>query len=516
MVPESARILLFTLAVATLAAPRMALAQGSELAGSVSTHGLRASAPALDDVSTLDGIIRAFYQVVSGPAGEAPDRSRDERLHMPGAVIGLGQVGADGRPVLQTMDLAGYYQRYGGRRAQPFYEWEVHRETHQFGSIAQVWSTYVTSDEIGGRPTGRGINSMQLHYDGSRWWIAAWLDERERAAQPIPERYGGSGFDALGYVDSAVAIIREHALTSRGVDWVATARQARRMAAPGHPVDAYEAVAFVISQLGDNHSNLRPASEHSAQYFARLRERLRAPEPRPEIDTTFSRRRDPAATDLEGPRSVVRWVVVPRFAGAAEAAQALADNLYGMVTGGPVACGYVIDFRGNGGGNMWPMLAGLSPLLGNGDVGAFVFANERVTIFHRDGVVGTREEGGEQVIQRVAAWSPAAALENVPLAVLIDSGAASSGEITPIMLAGRPNTRFFGTPTAGIATAIRPYPLPDGATLMLTVADVSDRTGRTYRSGLHPDEDVPNSDPGTGIDRPLQAAGAWLMSQGCR
>jgi carboxyl-terminal processing protease len=514
MVSMSPRILLVSLVLAALPVPRTAGAQSGVAA--MADHQPPAAAPAPDDVASIDGIIRAFYQVVSGPAGEAPDRSRDEHLHMPGAMIGISQTGADGRAALQTMDLEGYYQRYGGRRSQPFYEWEVHRETHQFGNLAQVWSTYVTADEPGGVVTGRGINSMQLHFDGSRWWIAAWLDERERAGQPIPERYGGSGFDALGYVDSVIAIIRTHALTREAVDWAATTRLARRMAAPGQPVDAYEAVGFIIRQLGDNHSNLRPAPAHSAQYFARLRERLGAPGPRPGTDTTFSRRRDPAATDLEGQSSVVRWIVVPRFSGTPEAASALADNLFGMVTGAPAVCGYVLDFRGNGGGNMWPMLAGLSPLLGNGDVGAFVFAHERVPIFHRDGVAGTREAAGEQFIQQVSAWSPAAARENVPVAVLVDSGAMSSGEITPIMFAGRPNTRFFGSPTAGIATAIRPYSLPDGATLMLTVADVSDRTGRTYRNGLQPDDVVPNSDPATGVDRPLQAARDWLMARGCR
>jgi len=35
--------------------------------------------------------------------------------------------------------------------------------------------------------------------------------------------------------------------------------------------------------------------------------------------------------------------------------------------------GWIVDLRGNGGGNMWPMLAGIGPVLGDGVVGHFVY-----------------------------------------------------------------------------------------------------------------------------------------------
>jgi hypothetical protein len=146
-----------------------------------------AAAPA--DVATIDGIIRAFYDVVSGPAGEAPDRARDETLHRPGAQIHFSRYGSDGRPILLTVDLAGYYERFGGVREQPFYEWEIHREVQQFGNIAHVWSTYTTADRPGGPSTARGINGISLYNDGERWWITGWSDERERPGQPIPPAY---------------------------------------------------------------------------------------------------------------------------------------------------------------------------------------------------------------------------------------------------------------------------------------------------------------------------------------
>ena len=142
-----------------------------------------------EDVATLDGIIRAYYEVVSRPAGVPADRARDEWIHRPGALVGHPEAGPDGRPRLVTMSLGEFHDRFGGPDAQPFYEWEVHRDVHRFGSVAHVWSTYVSSREPHGEPLGRGINSIQLHHDGQRWWIVSWIYDRERQGSPIPGDY---------------------------------------------------------------------------------------------------------------------------------------------------------------------------------------------------------------------------------------------------------------------------------------------------------------------------------------
>ena len=145
--------------------------------------------PRPEDVATLDGIIAAYYDVVSGPAGESADRRRDESLHRPGALVAIAGVDAEGKPALQTMTLAGYHDRFGGPRQEAFYEWEIRRVTERFGNIAHVWSTYVASDVRGGPARTRGINSIQLYYDGQRWWITSWIYDSERAGNPLPARY---------------------------------------------------------------------------------------------------------------------------------------------------------------------------------------------------------------------------------------------------------------------------------------------------------------------------------------
>ena len=151
----------------------------------------------VDDVATLDGIIRAYYEVVSGPAGAPADRARDEFLHHADAHIAFSGIGDDGRPFLRTMTLAEYHDRFGGPRREPFYEWEIHRVTQRFGNIAHVWSTYITSTRPDGPPVSRGINSIQLYHDGTRWWITGWLFDTEREGNRLPAEFlpaaGGSG-----------------------------------------------------------------------------------------------------------------------------------------------------------------------------------------------------------------------------------------------------------------------------------------------------------------------------------
>jgi hypothetical protein len=142
-----------------------------------------------EDVKTLDGILRAYYEIVSGPAGTAPDRARDEFLHHPDALIGMPARDAAGKDSLAAMSLAGFYERAGGLREVPFYEWEIHRRVERFGMIAHVWSTYVSSDRPGGEPLSRGINSIQLWFDGSRWWVMGWIYDREHPDTPIPPDY---------------------------------------------------------------------------------------------------------------------------------------------------------------------------------------------------------------------------------------------------------------------------------------------------------------------------------------
>lgn len=136
------------------------------------------------DVASLDAIVSAFYEVVSGPPGAPRQWSRDATLYWPGAVFTIPGDGSGFRNVSPS-EFARESDRF--LVDSGFVEREIHRETHRLGPIAQVWSTYEWRTAEGA--TGRGINGLHLLHDGDRWWIthATWTNEAEGV--PIPEDY---------------------------------------------------------------------------------------------------------------------------------------------------------------------------------------------------------------------------------------------------------------------------------------------------------------------------------------
>jgi hypothetical protein len=143
--------------------------------------------PRLEDISTLDGIIAAFYEVISGPAGEPRQWSRDRTLYIPGVRFVAMTETKEGRPLPEVTSHQQYVDRSDAELVENgFFESEIHRVTRRFGNIAHVFSTYEIRREKDGPVLGRGVNSLELYWDGSRWWIAAATWETERQDNPIP------------------------------------------------------------------------------------------------------------------------------------------------------------------------------------------------------------------------------------------------------------------------------------------------------------------------------------------
>jgi hypothetical protein len=135
--------------------------------------------------SSIDGIINALYGALSFGAGAGPDLQRLEGLFSPGArLLKVGQGEA------QPMDLAGFLARIeagiADGRITSLRERELARRTDVFGAIAQVFGTF--EREMGERVV-RGINSIQLRNDGTRWWIESLMWYDERADMPLPDAY---------------------------------------------------------------------------------------------------------------------------------------------------------------------------------------------------------------------------------------------------------------------------------------------------------------------------------------
>jgi hypothetical protein len=147
-----------------------------------------AISPRAEDVSSLDGIIKAFYEVVSGPAGEPRQWARDRTLYIPGVRFVSMNVNTKGKPVAHVMD----HQQFVDSSdvyvtSKGFFEWEIHRETKRFGNIAHIFSTYESRITKDGPVIARGVNSIELFWDGKRWWIASAIWDEERKDNPLPQ-----------------------------------------------------------------------------------------------------------------------------------------------------------------------------------------------------------------------------------------------------------------------------------------------------------------------------------------
>ena len=172
----------------------IAAAQNEKPSPSPSPMPTPAPAPRIGnpaDVNSIDAIIAAVYDVISGPAGKKRDWDRMRSLFVPGARLiptGPRQAGGYGARVL-TVDE--YIERASGLfEKEGFFEREAARRTEEFGQIAHVFSTYESRhapDDPG--PFQRGINSIQLMNDGKRWWVVTIFWQGEDEKHPLPEKY---------------------------------------------------------------------------------------------------------------------------------------------------------------------------------------------------------------------------------------------------------------------------------------------------------------------------------------
>lgn len=294
---------------------------------------------------------------------------------------------------------------------------------------------------------------------------------------------------AREYLTKALDLIQTNALNTERVDWPTVRARAFDTASRAQsPAETYSAIQAVITGLGDHHSSFRPSEPAAA-----FEQRVAAASP------------PPAGAIIDGR---LAHIVVPQFlsgdpavvAGYATALQTIVRTL-----DSPTTCGWIIDLRQNSGGNMWPMLAGLGPLLGTGALGSFVGRGGESAIWSYDN--GAARVGPREMV-RVSDAPYRLRNAMMPIAVLIGARTASSGEAIAIAFRGSPNTRSFGQRTRGLTTANGTFTLSDGAAIVLTQAVDADRSGQVYEEGLAPDALTDAAEDGVPT-----AARRWLLDQ---
>ncbi len=144
------------------------------------------------DVSSIDAIMKAVYEVISGDAGQKRDWDRFRTLFYKDArMIPSGKNPTTGIVGARTLTVEDYITRAStAMEKEGFFEREIARQSDSYGNIAQIFSTYASYHKTDDKkPFVRGINSFQLLNDGKRWWVVTIYWQGETPENSIPKKY---------------------------------------------------------------------------------------------------------------------------------------------------------------------------------------------------------------------------------------------------------------------------------------------------------------------------------------
>jgi len=331
--------------------------------------------------------------------------------------------------------------------------------------------------------------------------------------------------DAAAYLEAALDVMQKHFLHRDKIDWLKLRRETLLQAAGAQvPVDTYPAIRFALAKLGDHHSYLQLTPDLTRQETSR-KPKLADPSTMPPpparkptfpYPSPFRTRRVPEGAMVVGAPHPLAQVVVPLFSSSDQKEiDAFATAIQRVIAelAAQKPCGWIVDLRGNGGGNVWAMRAGVGPLLGEGEDGATLQDDgTRQTWFYKDGKAGVSGDSKDPYYARTTD-APVKLSVAPPVAVLIDRDTGSSGEGIAIAFRQRPDTRFFGELTYGAATSTFPYPLSDGAQIYLVTGVMLDRKGEEYVTGISPDVEILSEATISTNDPVIRAATEWLSGR---
>ncbi|RNI27875.1 hypothetical protein EFA69_17430 [Rufibacter immobilis] len=277
------------------------------------------------------------------------------------------------------------------------------------------------------------------------------------------------------YINAALDSIQQHSIRKNHIDWthLRTSTFHRAKGATTYQ-QTYPAIQEALRELGDNHSFFKTPLQHKKWHESKGKQPHKA--------------ESSIGMMLEGGFALVE--VRSFSSGDQEQMLDYASRLQAKIkeldAQNPI--GWIVNLSHNPGGNLWPMLAGIGPLVGEGVLGAFLTVDGACSPWmYEEGEVRV----GEEVLLKVP--NPYTIKDKqAPIALLVDERTASSGEAILVSFMGRPDTKSFGEPTAGLSTANKNFTLVDSAQLVLTSAVFTDRNGRIYGKKIVPDVDLSN------------------------
>ncbi len=318
----------------------------------------------------------------------------------------------------------------------------------------------------------------------------------------------------------AIGVLSTKALGHERVDWKAVEKElGATIQREGDGERAYAAIHAAVGRLGDSHARFTPAtspatpaapSVTAAQPFVEQTGAPAAPAHAPIPTWPEGRMLADGAAYL-----VVPGCSAPTVGGLRDYARHAAAELKRLDATTPKA--WVIDLRLNNGGNIWPMLLGLRPLLGDGVLMTMVRGETIESQFGVDEGASWIQWPGREARDVQLSWGGDGPDTIAPykgrIAVLVGPWTMSSGESLAICFAGRENTRTFGEKTAGLTTVTNLFTLSDGSVLNLPVSRMGDRRGRAFSGSIEPMQTVAFEDWPDPDDTAARAARAWAIQK---
>lgn len=269
------------------------------------------------------------------------------------------------------------------------------------------------------------------------------------------------------YLEEVVSIMQANSINRAAINWVAFKKNLLAQASGAKTIEqAYPAVEFAIVALGDKHTQF---------YCAR-------PVKGPETPTA---KQFPVYSDESVPGDI-GYIRIPWVVGSQEKLDAYITSVQTQIKERDKLelKGWIVDLRGNMGGNMWPMLVGVGPILGEDTLGYCIDANNTKTAWRYE--KGKALSDGDIQAETANYYTLKSAKPVV--AVLTDTLTASSGEAVAVAFKARKHTRSFGAGTCGVSTSRGRFYLSDGSVILLTTAVFADRRLVRYGHSLAPGE----------------------------
>lgn len=306
------------------------------------------------------------------------------------------------------------------------------------------------------------------------------------------------------YLEGSIKHLRERALLRAKVDWPVAEAEAFRLAKDADSVEKLApSLKYLLSLLEDSHGRFFYKGQTIAYWFG---------EPTPaqqridrDIWKTIQNRQYPLKSEMI--KKKIGYVRVPGLPTGDN--NKMSRDIRGAVCdlARRGAERWIVDLRFNGGGNMYPMMEGLSPLLGEGVIGGVTDAGGRQisTWTIKDGDFYYDD------YQPVDLENDCKLSKPPKIAILISQYTSSSGEAVAVAFKQRPQTRFFGLQTSGLVTVTDWTPIGTDLVASVSIGYYADRKGKEYRDSLDPDE-VFDFNPADDLatDKAMIAAIKWL------